>query len=247
MLSSAWQFWRFSNKTFSCLFIDFEMSEPRCAIVVNSMIIILIISAIVVWIDKSWAICLTLLGALVLLIEASAQSFYPPESSALYNLPCHALRYLLPFGLLLIHHKKYKASETLLAIATGITFFGHGMKALLNELMFQDFILAFFSDIGQPIEFATSLMLLHVIGTIDIALAHHICFFKWRRLKWILRYMAVWGLISAFSRVTYGGWGAWHEVTLRAPHYLVPLALLIYVSKRERSFLEFFKNKLSFN
>ena len=144
MLSSAWQFWRFSNKTFSWLFIDFEMSEPRCAIVVNSMIIILIISAILVWIDKSWAICLTLLGALVLLIEASAQSFYPPESSALYNLPCHALRYLLPFGLLLIHHKKYKASETLLAIATGITFFGHGMKALLNELIFQDFILAFF-------------------------------------------------------------------------------------------------------
>ena len=43
--------------------------------------------------------------------------------------------------------------------------------------------------------------------------------------------------------------GAWHEVALRAPHFLVPLALLVYVSKREKKFLNrclsVFKNLIS--
>ncbi len=243
MLSSAWRFWRYSNTSFSYLFIEKGMSEAVVNSVVNGMILLLIISTVLIWIEKKWAAYLSLSASLVLFLEASAQSFYPTEPTAIYNLPCHAVRYCLPLALLMLCLKKEKHAWNLMAVATGLTFFGHGMKALLNDFMFQDYILAFFADMGKPIELATSLTLLHIIGTIDIALAHHICFFKWRRLKWILRYMTLWGAISAFARITYSGWAAWHDVTLRAPHFLVPLALLLYCSTFEKNlFKKVFKS-----
>ena len=196
------------------------------------MIVLLCLSSLLIWVPRKWALWAAQCGSVVLFLDALALTVYPPEPIAAWNLPCHALRYLLPVALLLLACEHKKAALKLLAVATGITFFGHGMKALWEEMIFLDYLLAFFSDIGKPIEMTTAIMLLHVIGTIDIALAHHICFFRWKRLKWILRYAAVWGAISAFARITYGGWGAWHEVALRAPHFLVPLTLLLYVSRK---------------
>ena len=39
--------------------------------------------------------------------------------------------------------------------------------------------------------------------------------------------MAAWGAITAFSRVTYGGWGNWHELMIRTSHLLVPMVLYL--------------------
>ena len=234
MLSSAWQFNRFSNTSFSWLYIEKGFPEAFANNVVLLMIAILCLSTVALWIPRKWSQWFAQLGGVVLLLEALAQAVYPPESIAVWNFPCHALRYLLPVSLLLLQLEHKKVALKLLAVATGITFFGHGMKALFEEMIFLDYVLAFFSDIGHPLELATGVMILHIIGTIDIALAHHICFFRWQRIKWILRYTALWGAVTAFARITYGGWGAWHEVTLRAPHFLVPLVLLLYVSRKKQ-------------
>ena len=234
LLTSAWQFHRYSNTSFSWLYIKKGFSESVGNNVVLVMIGLLCLSTVALWVPRKWSQWVAQLGSIVLLLEALAQTVYPPEAIAGWNLPCHALRYLLPVSLLLLQLKHKKAALKLLAVATGITFFGHGMKALLEEMIFLDYLLAFFSDIGQPLELVTGVMLLHVIGTIDIALAHHICFFRWKRIKWILRYTALWGAVTAFARITYGGWSAWHEVTLRAPHFLVPLTLLLYVSRKKQ-------------
>ena len=233
MLSSAWQFNRFSNTSFSWLYIEKGFSETFANNAVLFMILILCLTTVLIWVPRKWSLWAAQAGSVVLFLEALAQTAYPPESIAAWNLPCHALRYLLPVALLLIQLEHKRTALKLLAVATGITFFGHGMKSLLEEMIFLDYVLAFASDMGKPLELTTGVLILHIIGTIDIALAHHICFFRWKRLKWILRYTALWGGVTAFARITYGGWGAWHEVTLRSPHFLVPLVLLLYVSRKK--------------
>jgi len=196
------------------------------------MVAVLVISSITIWFNNFWAIAVSFTGALAILIIAYAHTVYPPEFTTVFTIPCYALRFLLPLAILFLYRGNELYCRRVLIIGTALTFSAHGAKALFNEVIFIDYLLAFFYDIGVPVSVAAATTLLHIIGTIDIALSHHILFFRIQRIHWVLKYMVFWGLVSALARVTFSGLGAWHEVTIRAQHYLVPLALLLMISRK---------------
>lgn len=231
-LATAHQYHRYSNICFSYLFIGFELRAEYCEGIVSLMVILLGLGVIALLGSRRWNLCFIALGAGVLLLEAWALTVYPPEAISVFNLPCHALRFLSPVALILLELKRQKPALKLLRWASSLTFFGHGAKALGEEMIFLDYLLAFFADIQYPISLGTGVLLLHVIGTIDIALAHHAMFFKAQRVLWIFRYMAIWGLITACARITFMGFGSWHETLSRAPHFIVPVVILLLLRKK---------------
>lgn len=224
---TAWQYARYSNTTFSYLYIGNDFTETFASNVVSVMIAVLIMASIAVWIPKLWAHAFTLTGAMVILTNAYCLTVYPPETSASFNIVSHAIRVALPVALLFISLKRTKWAHGVLIFGISLTFVGHGLKALVSDVLFTDYLLAFFSDIGFPIELDTAILLLHMIGTFDLLLAFHLCFFRKQTVFLVLRYMMIWGLITALARLTYSGIGAWHEILVRGPHYLVPLALFL--------------------
>ena len=113
-------------------------------------------------------------------------------------------------------------------IAITLTFAAHGVKALMSEPKFVDFLLVFFLRIGVgAVSEAQAITFLHMVGTIDLVLAAHLICFKPERNRMVLLWMAAWGAITAFARITYGGLCNWHEVLIRTSHCLVPIALLL--------------------
>jgi hypothetical protein len=66
-------------------------------------------------------------------------------------------------------------------------------------------------------------IILIVIGSLDILVGISILIF---RFKWLFLWMAVWGFITAFARITELGWGMFPEVLIRAVHFGGPIALI---------------------
>lgn len=75
--------------------------------------------------------------------------------------------------------------------------------------------------------------LLQIIGISDICLAGLLLWPKSSWIRWVLVPVAAWGAVTAFSRITYGGWGNGYELLTRSSHVLVPVALL-FALRRER-------------
>ena len=228
-LSTALQFHRFSSTSFSYFYNYLGYSEYFCNQLDLFFIGAMTVTAVSVWFKSVIASIFCILGSLVFLTEAVAQTIYPPEMTAIFTFVSHSIRFILPIYIVVLHSTKGVERLNLLSIAIACTFCGHGLQALYEAPPFLDYLLAFFYDINIPIEQRSGIRLLHVIGVIDIVVACHVIFQSWNRLKWYLGFMATWGFISAMARVTFSGWGAWHEITLRAPHFLVPIALLLFV------------------
>ena len=233
--SSAYQYQRYSNTVFSYLFNDIGLSETICEAIVLSMVVGLMLSSLAVLIPNKVSTQFSLVGAVILCLEATALTIYPPEWITVFNLPCHALRILTPLALVLFQVGKPAWAIRVLCIASSLTFMGHGANALNEKALFLDYLLAFFHDLGSPISLKMGILLLHIVGTIDIALAQHAAFFHQRRIIWVFRYMATWGLITACARITFMGWGSWHEVLVRAPHFLGPLCLCFILGRKNYS------------
>lgn len=232
-LSTAYQYHQFSNSTFSWLFVEFGWSESHSILAVNLEITVLIFSVIAIWIPK--LSFLSLLGAAVIGFNTIAHIYHSMADNAFLDVPSNLVRVGAPLSIVCMElFKSQKWGLRLLTWSIASTFMGHGLKALYDTPIYLDYITQFFHVIGVSIIPSTTLMVLHIIGTIDLAVAHHICFFHPFRIRWVFIYMTFWGLITAFSRVLYSGWGAWHEVTLRAPHYIIPLVLLCFIVKKRK-------------
>ena len=116
-----------------------------------------------------------------------------------------------------------KYVTTILIFATSITFAFHGYKAIVLYGPFVDFLLLskpFGITIASNQEAAEAV--LSVIGWIDIGLAISIVLLRWQG---IALYMAAWGLLTAYSRITTGGLDAWPELLIRAANAGAPLTL----------------------
>ena len=111
----------------------------------------------------------------------------------------------------------------ILLVATALTFATHGFKAIELYGPFVDLIL-----LANPFGITlvtnqqTAETLLLFIGWIDIALAILLIGLRWQV---IAIYMAVWGLLTAYSRVAVGGMDAWPETFIRAANAGAPLTL----------------------
>lgn len=145
----------------------------------------------------------------------------------------HALRYAAPLGLLLLflpaarifkHHHQLLASGWLLRAGLFAVFFGHGMLSIMGNPQFIDLLIGTTWNLLEVrVTEAFAVQILLVIGVVDIAVATALLIRPWTSLLW---WMAFWGLLTAFSRLTTLGLGAYFEVMLRASHILAPLFLL---------------------
>jgi hypothetical protein len=228
-LGYTWRFHHFSNKTFSFLWGESGWSEPLAGRVVFIMTVLLVLSSFCIWIrNLRW---LALTASVVMLVEMVLETALPSAKYPGLYWAEWAMRYTIPvIALFLIQPtKKSKVwSGGIMRVAIALTFAVHGLKALLGDPHFVDFILVLCRkmNLGGVTE-AHALTGLHVIGTIDLLLAAHLIGFRVARNRMVLIWMAVWGAITAFSRITYGGWGNWHEVLIRSTHFMMPVALLL--------------------
>jgi hypothetical protein len=230
-LAYAWRFNRFSCKTFSFLWEENGMSEAFAGRVEGVMILLLLVAAGSIWIRKIRGIAL--LGIIPMLFEMGSETFMPSAKYPLLYWAEWALRYTTPIGAILLFNpteKKRLWGIRLLQISIALVFAAHGMKALLADPAFIDYLLVFFRRIGVgAVSEERVLTLVHFIGTLDLVLAAHLLFLKLERNRAVLIWMAVWGAITAFSRMSYGGWGNGHEVLIRTTHCMGPLVLWLLI------------------
>ncbi|MGK0236907.1 MAG: hypothetical protein ACI92G_000363 [Candidatus Pelagisphaera sp.] len=227
-LAYAWRFNRFSCKTFSFLWEENGLSEKFAGNIESTMIGLLLVSAVCIWIPRiRW---IALIGATVMLSEMLSETFMPSAKYPMLYWAEWSLRYSTPLIAILLFQMTDKGklwSIRLMRLAIAMVFVGHGIKALYADPRFIDYLLVTFRRIGVKVSEDQAVTLLLIIGTLDILLAAHLLFRKLDRNRGVLIWITAWGLITAFSRVTYGGIGNWHEVLIRSSHFLIPIALLV--------------------
>lgn len=120
-----------------------------------------------------------------------------------------------------------RSGAILLRLATGVVFLAHGYEAWRHHPNFIDLVIGTgHRQLGIWFDESQVTRALSVIGAVDIMVGLGLLVSGNRLL---LAWAAAWGLVTALSRVTSFGWGAYAEVLYRAPHFLVPLALLLLV------------------
>ncbi len=138
-----------------------------------------------------------------------------------------AVRYLAPLALALSltsHRRTLGAvAVNLLRVGIALTFIGHGVKALFVHPHFVELIQESAAHLLQwrP-SAAQCAYALRTIGVFDIAAGVLTLFVG---LRAALLYMAIWGALTAFSRISYDGWYRFPDVLFRATHFLVPWIL----------------------
>lgn len=141
----------------------------------------------------------------------------------------YALRYATPLALMMFLFRSpfgEAQAGSLLRIALGLVFLTHGAEAFLHYPRFIDLIINSAANLGGwRIPESEAKSLLTWIGVMDMTLALAVVFRPFRALLW---WMAAWGLITALSRLTANGWGAYPELLLRTTHFVVPFVLLKY-------------------
>ncbi|MCF7973537.1 MAG: hypothetical protein K9N55_06960 [Phycisphaerae bacterium] len=230
-LAYAWRFNRFSCKTFSFLWEENGQSDVFAGRIETIMIALLLLSAGCIWIKKMrW---FALAGAVVMISEAVSETCMPSAKYPGLYWAEWSLRYATVPAAILLFQSWEKArvwSCRIMRVAIAITFLAHGVKALLGDPQFIDYLLVFFRRIGAgSLGEPQALTLLNMIGTVDLLLAAHLLFVKLERNQMVLAWMAAWGAVTALARVTYGGWSSWHEVLIRTSHFVVPVVLLLLV------------------
>ena len=162
----------------------------------------------------------------------------------------HAVRFAAPFALILFiafpgREQEYKI-EWVLRWGVAGTFIGHGLCALWIKPSFVDLIVGTLNlFLGDPILTAGSLEALEealavaasrqsfaeaalpVIAIQDFILVA-LLLLPGKKIKTIAMWMAVWGLVTAMSRMTAYGLDHWRDLALRICNGGVPLFLWAY-------------------
>jgi hypothetical protein len=149
-----------------------------------------------------------------------------------WSIPAHMVRILLPIGILFFNSEKKKLTLSYYILLSGlvITFLTHGLEALSLHPRFLDYlILSLEHTVDWKIKQIHAENMLRIIGTMDIIVAILAVFFP---KKPVFVWLAFWGLLTAFARVTELGIGMYPEVLIRASHFFVPLVLLLINEKK---------------
>jgi hypothetical protein len=162
----------------------------------------------------------------------------------------HAVRFAAPVALLLFiafpGREQESKIEWVLRWGVAGTFIGHGLYALWMKPSFIDLIVGTLNlFLGDPILTAGSLealeeafavaasrqafaeLALPIIAIQDFILVALLVLPR-KRIKTIALWMAVWGFVTAVSRMTTYGWDHWHDLALRICNGGIPLFLWVY-------------------
>ena len=136
-----------------------------------------------------------------------------------------AVRFGAPLALLVLvggRSTGIHATACVLRISAAATFLAHGYEALIGHPPFVDLIIGAGRRVDLRISQESAEQLLFAVGAIDFVLSALVLF---TRSRAAVLYMAVWGLVTATSRIVHSGFGAYFETLLRAANAGVPLAL----------------------
>jgi hypothetical protein len=167
----------------------------------------------------------------------------------------HAVRYAAPLALLLLTAFPEKGNvcrvEWLLRWGVAGTFVCHGLCALWLKPSFVDLIIGTmnlflgdpvftavsFQDLEEALTIAASRQAiaesaLPIIAIQDFILVA-LLLLPGKRIKTIALWMAVWGFVTATSRMTAYGWEHWHDLALRICNGGIPLFLWFHWNSME--------------
>jgi hypothetical protein len=149
----------------------------------------------------------------------------------------HAVRYAAPLALLLLtaFPGKGQESKVVWVLRWGVTgtFIGHGLCALWLQPSFIDLVIGSMDlFLGEDLDAYASRQAfaeaaLPIIAMQDFILVGLLLLPK-RRMKKIALWMAIWGIVTALSRMTAYGWDFWHDLALRICNGGIPLFLWLY-------------------
>ena len=162
----------------------------------------------------------------------------------------HAVRFAAPFALILFLafpcQQRESKIEWVLRWGVAGTFIGHGLCALWIKPSFIDLIVGTMNlFLGDPVLAAESSEALQealaiaasrqafaesalpIIAIQDFILVA-LLLLPGKRIKTIALWMAVWGFVTAMSRMTAYGWDHWHDLALRICNGGIPLFLWAY-------------------
>ena len=169
----------------------------------------------------------------------------------------HAVRFAAPLALILFlafpGQQRESKIEWALRLGVAGTFIGHGLCALWMKPSFIDLIVGNLNLLlGDPVLTAESSEALQealsiaasrqafaeaalpVIAIQDFILVAFLLL-PGKRIKTIALWMAVWGFVTAMSRVTVYGWDYWHDLALRICNGGIPFFLWAYWKAQDSS------------
>lgn len=145
----------------------------------------------------------------------------------------HALRFLTPVALmaLVVHGNpnwntnRTRVASWILRIGLATVFMTHGMECLQQNPRFIDLLIGSIHTLfGVYITEDMAIHIMRIIGWIDVVVALLVLI---KPHKALLAWLCLWAVITAFSRMTSLGSGAYTEVLLRASHILAPVAIWV--------------------
>lgn len=223
----------FGNYLFSVLEID-----PTRAFAIEKITISVFIILCVINLIYTRAVLLIPIFAYIF-FEAWAGYVQGGYHFSEWTLGAHALRYLAPVALLFLvipgnyplRFDREKIASWVLRIALAVVFITHGAECIQQNPRFIDLLIGSIHNFfGIYITEATALQIMTVIGWTDVAVALLVLVKPHRKL---LAWLCFWATITAFSRMTSLGIGAYTEVLLRASHILAPVAVWLLLYKTE--------------
>lgn len=179
---------------------------------------------------------------LYILFEAWAGYFQGGYIFSELTFGAQVLRYVAPLSVLVLATwpftnvlsdvKRTLVTSWILRIGIAVVFITHGAECLLGSSQFVDLIIGSGNNLlGIRASETTALQIMKVIGIVDIIVAIVVLI---KPNKPILMWAIFWALITALSRMTALGIGAYTEVLMRASHVLGPLA--VYILNRPHLF-----------
>ena len=140
------------------------------------------------------------------------------------SVPAHATRFAAPLALAALD-RKY-AAVWLLRVGIALTFFTHGLEAFRLHPGFIDYLIAADRNIfGLGLNQSGAEVILRVIAIHDFVLAGFVL--VGGRNRFLLGWMAFWGVVTSLSRVVLGGEAAAYLAIVRIANGGLPLVLLL--------------------
>jgi hypothetical protein len=212
------------------LFLTGELSHGAAARIERIAMSIVLALSLAALIRPHCALLLPVSG--YMLAEALARRHELGYVFSEWALTAQAPRYLTPLAIVFLIAGFRRAElfswcriggAAILRVALALVFAVHGLEALKAHPEFVDLVISSAANLfGVRVSERTVTLALDVIGILDLAVAAGILFRPHPAVLW---WAAFWGALTALSRVTAYGLGAYPEVLVRMTHALAPVAL----------------------
>ncbi|MCA9258693.1 MAG: hypothetical protein KDA61_05820 [Planctomycetales bacterium] len=171
-------------------------------------------------------------------------AWLPLSSRKLFPFLTHAARAVAPLAAVALAGRpngslRFSAGRVamLLRVALATTFAAHGIEAWQQNPEFIDLLIGSASLVSdEPLNQSAAEQTLAVVAMVDWLAAAACLLMPSTRaggvpkaLPTTLLWMALWGGVTAASRVTAWGWyWGWFQMLIRAPHALLPIATIYF-------------------